>query len=147
MDDSSLAKPPRMDAWVRLQKASTAVLDRVEAKLKADGYPPLSWYDVLLELRRADQKTLRPVEIEKRILLAQYNVSRLIDRLVAASFAEKLKAPNDGRGVVVRLTSQGEELLSRMWPAYEAAVKQEFSEKMTDADADDLMRVLGKVLP
>ncbi|MHA7774212.1 MarR family winged helix-turn-helix transcriptional regulator [Roseibium sp. M-1] len=136
-----------MDAWARLQRASSAVLGRVEARLKADGFPPLSWYDVLLELNRTEEKSLRPVEIEKRMLLAQYNVSRLIDRLAAAGYVEKRKSPEDGRGVVICLLPEGEALLKSMWPCYRDAVETEFSSRLGDGDAGLLWRVLGKLLP
>ena len=111
MARKSDTSPDPIDVWARLQRASGAVLARVESCLKAEGFPPLAWYDILLELRRADGKALRPVEIEKRILLAQYNVSRLIDRLVAAGYVDKRKSPEDGRGVVICLLPEGEALL------------------------------------
>lgn len=136
-----------MDAWARLQRASGVVLARVEARLKAEGFPPLGWYDVLLELNRAEEKMLRPVEIERRMLLAQYNVSRLIDRLVAAGYVEKRKSPEDGRGVVICLLPKGETLLKDMWPSYRDAVEAEFSAHLNDGDAQTLWRVLGRLLP
>lgn len=135
-----------IDAWARLQKASGAVLAKVEARLKARNFPPLGWYDVLLELKRADEKTLRPVEIEKRILLAQYNVSRLIDRLTSAGYVEKLKAAEDGRGVAVRITQEGETLLKEMWPVYREAIRSEFAEHLAPEDAQTLWHILGKLL-
>ncbi len=139
--------PTTVDAWARLQRASGAVLSRVEARLKAEGFPPLGWYDVLLELRRADGNTLRPVDIEKRTLLAQYNVSRMIDRLAAAGYVEKLKAPDDGRGVVVRLTPEGTGLLKAMWPVYRKAIETEFAAHLEEGDAQALWGILGKLLP
>lgn len=136
-----------MAAWARLQRAGGATLERVEADLKAQGFPPLSWYDVLLELRREEDHTLRPAEIEKRVLLAQYNVSRLIDRIVSAGYAEKLKAPDDGRGVLVRITDSGLKLQEKMWPAYKAAVDRAFSAHLSEKDAEMLLSILAKVLP
>ncbi len=135
-----------MDAWVRLHRAGGAVLERVESRLKTAGFPPLSWYDVLLELRRAEGEGLRPVEIEKRILLAQYNVSRLIDRLTGAGYAQKRKAPADGRGVTVYLTPEGAALLEKMWPAYRGAVEAEFAAHLDPGDAETLWRILEKLL-
>lgn len=142
-------KPSEIDvtAWARLVRASSMVLEAIEADLKQAGFPPLSWYDVLLELRRVPDKTLRPVEIERRILLAQYNVSRLLDRLVAAGHVEKLKSETDGRGVVVRLMPSGEELLSNMWPVYAAGIEQHFSSRLEEGDAENLARLLGRLLP
>src|SRR5256714_97769 len=68
-------------AWTRLVKAARVVLGAVEAELKAAGFPPLGWYDALLELSRDKVDGLRPFVLEERLLLAQYNVSRVLDRL------------------------------------------------------------------
>ncbi|WP_172746240.1 MarR family transcriptional regulator, partial [Neorhizobium sp. T7_12] len=67
-------------AWVRLMRAQQLVLGAIEQDLKAADLPPLGWYDVLLELSRAEGGRLRPYEIEERTLLAQHNLSRLLDR-------------------------------------------------------------------
>lgn len=146
MTNTTQTPPAAIDAWARLQRASGAVLARVEARLKAAGFPPLGWYDVLLELSRAQDRTLRPVEIEKRMLLAQYNVSRLLDRLAVAGYIEKLKSPEDGRGVSVRLTQEGEVLLKAMWPCYRAAVDAEFTRLLEPGDTEALWDVLGKLV-
>src|SRR6266566_841845 len=68
-------------AWTRLIRAQQAALSAVEADLKTAGFPPLAWYDVLLELSRAEGEGLRPFALEQELLLAQYNLSRLLDRL------------------------------------------------------------------
>ena len=40
-------------AWIRLMRVQSRVLDAVEQDLKKAGFPPLAWYDALLELSRA----------------------------------------------------------------------------------------------
>ena len=37
-------------AWIRLMRIQSRVLDAVEQDLKRAGFPPLAWYDALLEL-------------------------------------------------------------------------------------------------
>ena len=69
-------------AWIRLMRVQSRVLDAVEQDLKKAGFPPLAWYDALLELSRAPSGEMRPVELEKQMLIPQYSTSRLIDRLV-----------------------------------------------------------------
>ncbi|MCC7348877.1 MAG: MarR family transcriptional regulator, partial [Variibacter sp.] len=69
-------------AWARLVRVQQGLLAAVEADLKAAGFPPLAWYDALLELSRAPEGRLRPLELEKAMLLPQYGMSRLVDRLV-----------------------------------------------------------------
>src|ERR1043166_2025810 len=72
-------------AWIRLMRVQSRVLDAVEQDLKKAGFPPLAWYDALFELSRARSGEMRPVELERQMLLPQYSTSRLIDRLVDRS--------------------------------------------------------------
>jgi len=133
-------------AWSRLVRAGQSVLAAVEADLKAAGHPPLGWYDVLLELRRAGG-ALRPLEIEGRLLIAQPKVSRLIDRLEKAELAERRVCEIDGRGQFVALTEQGEALLRAMWPDYRAAVERHVGARLAPDEAGALAALLSKLLP
>jgi DNA-binding MarR family transcriptional regulator len=133
-------------AWARLVKAQHRVLGAVEADLRKAGFPPLAWYDVLLELRRED-RGLRPLEIEGRLLLAQHNVSRLVDRLEKAKLARRSPIAEDGRGQLVSVTEEGRELLRRMWPAYRESIERHVGQKLTgDADAEALAQLLGRLI-
>lgn len=133
-------------AWVRLVRAQQTVLAAVEADLKAAGFPPLAWYDVLLELSREDSAALRPLEIERRVLLAQYNLSRLIDRLEKASLVTRQPCPADRRGQLVRLTPAGRRLQQRMWPAYATAIQRHVATRLSDKEATTLALLLDKLV-
>jgi DNA-binding MarR family transcriptional regulator len=142
---ATLPSDAAVTAWVRLVRASRHALGAVEADLKKAGFPPLGWYDVLLELRRTPGP-LRPLEIEDRLLIAQHNVSRLIDRLAAAGYVERQPCEEDGRGQVVALTPAGRDLLKRMWPPYRAAIQRHVGAKLPDDQAAKLARLLGQLL-
>jgi DNA-binding MarR family transcriptional regulator len=136
-----------IDAWINLVRAQHRVLTAVEADLKASGFPSLAWYDVLLELRKAGEDGLRPLEIEARLLLAQHNVSRLVDRLEKAGYVERKAHESDGRGQRIRLTTDGRDLLTRMWPTYRASVDRHLGRKLGDeAAAQSLATLLGRLL-
>src|SRR6266852_1683775 len=64
-------------AWIRLMRVQTRVLDAVEQDLKKAGFPPLAWYDALLELSRAPSGAVRPVELVKQMLIPPYSKSML----------------------------------------------------------------------
>ena len=55
----------------------------------------------------------RPGAIAQRVNLAPPSVSRAIDRLVERGFLVRAPAPDDGRGVVVRLTEHGTAAIER----------------------------------
>jgi DNA-binding MarR family transcriptional regulator len=132
-------------AWARLVRVSQNLLEAVEADLKAAGMPPLVWYDALLELRRNEPDGLRPFELQDRMLLAQYNLSRLLDRIVKAGYAERRPCPEDGRGHVLHVTAAGRDLLQAMWPPYRDAIARRFADRLDDGDAAELGRLLGKL--
>ena len=131
-------------AWTRLIRAQQTALSAVEAELKAAGFPPLGWYDVLLELTRKDA-ALRPFALEQELLLAQYNLSRLLDRLEMAGYVERRTCPDDGRGQVVAITVSGRALVKRMWPTYRAAIGRHVGAKLSEDEAARLAALLGKL--
>jgi len=134
-------------AWARLARVSQGVLAAVEADLKAAGQPPLAWYDALLELKRAGEGGLRPAELQTHMLLAQYNLSRLLDRLEDAGYITRRPCPEDGRGQVVAITAEGRRLLPRMWRTYQAAIRDHFADKLSADEANTLGRLLAKLSP
>ncbi|MBB3932190.1 DNA-binding MarR family transcriptional regulator [Kaistia hirudinis] len=135
-----------VNAWVGLMRAQQVALQAIEADLKQAGLPPLGWYDALLELRRAEGGALRPLELQQRLLLAQHNVSRLIDRLEEAGHVHRSPCSSDGRGQMVSITESGRALLDRMWPIYRAAIAAHVGARLdNDADATTLARLLGQL--
>jgi DNA-binding MarR family transcriptional regulator len=143
---TSLPSDAVIRAWTRLVKAGRVVLGAVEAELKAAGFPPLGWYDVLLELSREKVDGLRPFVLEERLLLAQYNLSRVLDRLVEAGYVERLPHPEDRRGQIVRITAAGRDLVKRMWPIYRAAIARHVGAKLAEDEAQALALLLERLV-
>src|SRR3981189_1169577 len=125
-------------AWIRLMRVQSRVLDAVEQDLKKAGFPPRAWYDALLELARAPTGELRPVELERQMLIPQYSTSRLIDRLVDEGLAARRECKIDKRGQFVEITEAGRELQKKMWGAYSAAIEKHVGSKLSEVDASRL---------
>lgn len=142
----SLPSTETVTVWARLVRAQTKLLAAVDRDLKSAGLPALAWYDVLLELRRAGSQGLRPLELQDRLLLAQHNVSRLIDRLETAGHVSRRACPEDGRGFVVSLTTSGKALLKRMWPVYAASIQSHVGEKLSRSQTVALAEMLQRLL-
>ena len=132
--------------WKALMTASTRLTEAVEAALKADGLPPLAWYDVLWEVEKAGEEGLRPFVLKDRLLLPQYATSRLLDRIAAAGLIDRDQCPEDGRGQILTLTEKGRAMRARMWPVYEAVLKErvgDFAGAAELAAAAKLLERLG----
>lgn len=134
----------RESAWVALLRAHRSASASVEAALKAADLPSLAWYDVLLELKRAPEG-LRAVELERRLIVAQYNVSRLLDRLEKAGLLERTPDPADARARLLFLTKRGLALQQEVWPHYARWIAQHLGKALDDAEARQLASLLNKV--
>ncbi len=134
-----------VDSWIALNRAQRATFDRMQEALKAEGFPALEWYDVLLELWRAPERRLRQSEIQRRTLFAQYNVSRLIDRLEGAGLVRREPCPEDARARTVGITDEGLRLREAMWVPYSAAISKYVGAKLTEAEAAALAGLLTKL--
>ncbi|HSQ98728.1 MAG TPA: helix-turn-helix domain-containing protein [Sphingomicrobium sp.] len=127
-------------AWARLMRAQRRGLSIVEGKLKDEGFPPLEWYDVLLELER--RGPLRPRDLQATLLLAQSNLSRLLDRMVRAGLVERSSCPDDGRGLSVAITREGKFMRNKMWPAYAEGIAEAIGMRLERSEIEELARLL-----
>jgi DNA-binding MarR family transcriptional regulator len=141
-----LPSDPLIAAWVAVWRASSGLSAAVDADVRKAGAPPLEWYDVLWELERGPPEGRRPFELKGRLLLAQYNLSRLIDRLVAAGYVEKRSCPEDRRGHMLRITEAGKALRQRTWPTYQAAILKHIGSHLSEDEARLLSALLAKLI-
>jgi DNA-binding MarR family transcriptional regulator len=137
--------PEAVSAWARLVRVRQRLLSAVEADLKAEGFPPLAWYDALLELSRAANGRMRPVDLERAMLLPQYSTSRLTERLALAGLVVREVCPADRRGQFIAITAEGRALQKRMWDAYAAAIERHVGARLSNEDAVHLCEILSKL--
>jgi DNA-binding MarR family transcriptional regulator len=133
-------------AWTSLVRSARVVIGRVETDLKTAGLPPLEWYDVLYELSHAPEGWLNQAELERRLLLAQYNLSRLLQRIERDGFVVRQTCPKDARQSVVKITDTGQELRARIWRVYCKAIEAHVGARLTQQDAKKLAELLQKLL-
>jgi DNA-binding MarR family transcriptional regulator len=117
----------------------------VESALRDADLPPLAWYDALLELERAGDDGIRPLELRDKLLLPQYALSRLLDRMEKAGLTERLSCPSDKRGHLVRTTGRGRDTRTRMWPVYAKVLNDRIAGNLEPGDRLALAKLLGKI--
>ena len=132
-------------SWARLTRVQHTIFSAIEAALKKADLPPLSWYDVLLELSRVRNVGMRPFELEAKLLLPQYGLSRLLDKIEAAGLIEKQPYQGDGRGQTIMITEKGQTMRARMWPVYAASIAETVDRKVSLDEARQLYALLGKL--
>lgn len=137
-----LPKDPVQRAWVAVQRFGPALLERVEARLRDAGLPPLEWYDVLWAVEREGPQRQR--DLAGHMLLARYSISRLVDRMEADRLVERRECPGDARGQMIYITAAGLKLRKEIWAVYGKAIKEALT-PLTEKEALQLATLLVKL--
>jgi DNA-binding MarR family transcriptional regulator len=138
-------RDPPIRAWSHLLGAHALAVRAIEQRLTAAGQPPLSWYDVLLELARAGGR-LRVGELGERLVVEPHNITRLLDRLEAKGLVKRQRAPKDRRGVFAVLTEKGAALRKQMWLHYRIAILEVLGSAVSRHEAETLTTTLKKII-
>ncbi|MGS1005978.1 MarR family winged helix-turn-helix transcriptional regulator [Achromobacter anxifer] len=126
------------DAWSLFLTAHALVVEDIEKRLSAAGLPPLAWYDALWALERAPGGTARMFEIAERMVIARYNLTRLMDRIEAEGLVERFRSDEDRRATYARLTPKGRALRREMWQVYGPAVDELFLSRLPPAQQESM---------
>lgn len=135
----------RLATWTRFLKAHSAISRRLERDLADAHSLTLSDYDVLLQLWWAPERSLRPVELSRAVLLTRSGITRLIQGLEREGLVERTDCPDDARGFLVALTPPGVALVERARETHLARVAELFSDRFSDDETEQLMELLDRL--
>lgn len=137
---------PAGSVWPLFLTAHAVLVERIEARLAAAELPPLAWYDVLWALERAPGRRLRMSELADHVVLSRSNLTRLVDRLEDAGLVARERSEEDRRGAYAVITPEGREVRRKMWPTYEAGIREVFDSQLADTEARHLSAALQRML-
>jgi DNA-binding MarR family transcriptional regulator len=124
-------------AWESLFRAQVAIMRSL-----AEEFPSreisMNEYDVMFNLSRQPERSIRLRELNKHVLLTQPSVSRLVDRLASRGYVHKHADPDDGRGAIVELTDAGYALFRRVAVDHMASITSRVGDSLTN---DELMQL------
>jgi DNA-binding MarR family transcriptional regulator len=103
-------------------------------------------FDVLAALRRSGPPyRLTPGQLVRETGVTSGTMTNRVDRLAARRLVSREEHPDDGRGVLVRLTDQGRETVDATLADLLAA-EQTMLEGLAEADRAQLVRTLRELL-
>ncbi len=135
----------RQLAWADLLHASSRLIGLMDSELTARGLLSMTWYDVLLQLKRAPDGRLRLSELSRRVVLSRSGLTRLLDRVESAGLLRRETVPQDRRGAYAVLLPAGDAALRETWEVYEGLILEHFGSKLSDAEAHTLHTVLSRL--
>lgn len=147
MTDPVKIEAERMQAWVSFLHAHARILRQLAKELELADEVSLDTYDVLVQLSEAGG-ALRHRDLLEHLVISQPGLSRKVERMETAGLVERQPDPQDGRGVLVKLTRAGRAALRSAARVHMAGIDREFGSRLTDDEACTLAAVFGRlVLP
>jgi len=101
-------------------------------------------FNLLLILKREKNLCLSPSELAKRTSVSRGTMTQFIDAIEKDGFAERIDDPNDKRGMFVRLTPKGLEVLNKVLPMYFATLDAA-TKILTPEDRNNWLSIMEKL--
>ena len=146
MPGKTTESPVRLAAetWESLFRAQVAVMRKLQAA-PAFKALALNEYDVLFTLSRCPSGWLRLNELNDNVLLSQSSLSRLVERLEKRGLVERTPAPDDGRGILIRLTDAGRDLQKQIGREHVRDIAALVGPALSAAEQQELLRLTEKL--
>ncbi len=106
---------------------------------------PLSWYDAMIRLRRSPGGFTTMTRLAGEVSLTSGGITRLVDRLVEAGYAERRNCPTDRRSVYVSLTPAGVAVVDEATDAHRDVLVRHLLLPLGDSERAALESALRKL--
>jgi MarR family transcriptional regulator, 2-MHQ and catechol-resistance regulon repressor len=128
----------------RLLEVQSRLERRLGADLEARCNLPHAWFEVLLRLGRSEDDRLTMGSLAEQISLTTGGVTRLVDRMQAAGYVERLPCPTDRRVSYAALTHAGRAKLDEAARVHGTNLRAVFA-AFSDADRSRLDALLDRL--
>lgn len=97
---------------------------RMEEYFKDYELTPVKFNALLLIRHGAGNEGISQNEIGRHLIVSPSNITRLIDRLIADGYAQRLVSKSDRRVKLIKITSKGSAILDRLFHGYGEMIQQ-----------------------
>ena len=134
-----------VEAWINFLRAHSAVTRQFNAELLATHGLTINDYDVLAQLARAPEQSLKRVDLSERVLLTPSGITRLLKGLETAGYVSNRPCAEDARVTYAVLTPEGQEKLDEARKTHVASVRALFSERFEKDELETLASLLERL--
>jgi MarR family 2-MHQ and catechol resistance regulon transcriptional repressor len=140
--ERALAADPALKLWVVLARAYAAIQRHVDHDIAQHGLTTTE-FGILEALHHKGPLLLG--EIQRKVLVTSGGITYLVDRLTEKGLVKREACPNDRRARYAVLTTAGERLIRKIFPAHAERIRQSMAglDGREQAQALALLRQLG----
>jgi DNA-binding MarR family transcriptional regulator len=135
----------QQSSWRSFVVGVTLLLDRLDADLQHDFDLSLTEYEILVRLSERPQRQMRMAQLADALAHSRSRVTHTVTRMQKAGLVDRTSSPEDGRGIVCRLTDQGYDLLVSAAHVHVTGVRDYLVDLVEPADFAALGRVMDAV--
>ncbi|GAA6179725.1 MarR family transcriptional regulator [Shimia sp. NS0008-38b] len=132
--------------WFYVLKSQRKFFLKFSQVLKEAGLGDPVWYEILYEIDQGGEGGKLMGNLEAKLLLPQYGLSRHVSRMETAGLIRRNYITDGRRKQVLFLTDVGAARMKEVWPLYLDTLKSEMGPLLHTDEAYDLARFLLRLL-
>ncbi len=132
--------------WRNAIEAWQWLLAAVNAQLQRDSGMPLAYYEILVRLSEAPDRSLRMTQLAEASSSSKSRVSHAVARLEERGWVRRMDCPTDRRGQIAVLTDQGFASLSAAAPGHVEQVRQVLFDALDEEQLGQLDGISAAIL-
>ncbi len=131
--------------WRSFVTASRLFWDRIERQMQQEAGLPHAYFEILVRLSEAPDRTLRMSELASTSLSSRSRISHSVARLEEAGWVRRVPCPADRRGLNAELTDAGLARLQEAAPGHVEEVRSLLFDGLDAAQAAALREVCDAI--
>lgn len=132
--------------WRAYLNASRLVTERLERQLQRDARIPHAYYEILVRLSEAPQRTMRMRALARRSHYSPSRLSHAVARLESLGWVRRRSCPDDARGQFAVLTDEGFARLAAAAPGHVEEVRSVLFDPLTPEQVRQLRDICEAIL-
>ncbi|MGA9858336.1 MAG: MarR family transcriptional regulator [Solirubrobacteraceae bacterium] len=132
--------------WRDAIEAWQWLLAAVDAQLQRDSGMPLAYYEILVRLSEAPDRSLRMTQLAEASSSSKSRVSHAVARLEERGWVRRMDCPTDRRGQIAMLTDQGFAALSAAAPGHVEQVRRVLFDALSPEQLGQLDKISAAIL-
>jgi DNA-binding MarR family transcriptional regulator len=134
-------------AWRGLLRAHACLAKRLDSELDRAHRLPMTSYEVLNHLERADGGRMRMCDLAEEAQLSRSGLTRLVDRLERDGLLERCSCEQDARGSYACLTGAGSQRLQEARGTHLAVMQEYFFSRFSEGELLVLADMWERIVP
>jgi DNA-binding MarR family transcriptional regulator len=144
-EEPAALTPTQLGAYFAFTEVSALLRPVVEQQLRDVGGLSYVQFQLLARLRDAPDGHQRMTDLADGVVHSRSGLTYQAQLLDQRGLTTRSPSPDDERSTIVAITDAGRDVLAAVFPGHIATVRGLLFAPITDEDASDLARILGRV--